>query len=441
MKTFVLDTNVILHDSQCYKQFGNHNVVIPIVVIKELDRFKTGNNVINQNAREFIRNIDEISTEEMFNGGALIGQGKGRLSVRLEKCFHSKLHNNFDPKEKDHKILSIALHLVDERKDQKIVLVTKDVNLRLQAGAVGLSTEDYKRNTVDDLANITREIRVIEGVADEVLSSFYTEGHEVKVSDLPGEIDLLPNECIILRNALSSVPVVHYSNSGILVPVKKDYCASIKVRNDEQKFAIDILTNPDIPLVTLTGKAGTGKTLLALAAAIENRQLYRQIFIARPIVPLSNKDIGFLPGDIESKLNPYMQPIYDNLSVIAAGSQNKGGKNSGGVNYKEMINEEKIVITPLSYIRGRSVTRVFFIVDEAQNLTPHEVKTIITRAGEGTKIVFTGDIFQIDHPYLDTKSNGLSFLIDKVHGKKLFAHVNLLRGERSELSEMASILL
>jgi PhoH-like ATPase len=217
-------------------------------------------------------------------------------------------------------------------------------------------------------------------------------------------------------------------------------CYGIRPRNAEQCFAMDALTNADVPLVTITGKAGTGKTLLALAAALEKRRHYRQIFISRPSVPLSNKDIGFLPGDIQSKLDPYMQPLYDNLSVIESNQNGKNGSRQGR-RVKELLDEEKIVITPLSYIRGRSIVKVFFIVDEAQNLTPHEVKTIITRAGEGTKIVFTGDIYQIDHPYLDSQSNGLSYLIEKMKGQNLYTHINLEKGERSELSDLAISLL
>jgi len=228
------------------------------------------------------------------------------------------------------------------------------------------------------------------------------------------------------------------NNAEKLKKVDKQPVFGIKPRNAEQTFAIEALTNNDIPLVTLTGKAGTGKTLLALASAISVRKFYRQIYIARPIVPLSNKDLGFLPGDVEHKIGPYMQPLWDNFKVIQ--DQYKETETNYSL-LSNMEKEKKIVIEPLSYIRGRSLQRIFFIVDEAQNLTPHEIKTIITRAGAGAKIVFTGDIYQIDHPYLDTMSNGLSYLIDHFKGQNLYAHINLEKGERSELAELASNLL
>ena len=243
---------------------------------------------------------------------------------------------------------------------------------------------------------------------------------------------------MILKNGSKSALAFFDGSRETVRLIQPRICYGIKPRNSEQTFALNAMLNPDISLVTVSGKAGTGKTLLALAAALAKKQFYRQIFIARPVVPLSNKDLGFLPGDVASKLDPYMQPLYDNLSVI----QNHFNEhNSSGKKIQELIEEEKIVITPISYIRGRSIVRVFFIVDEAQNLTPHEVKTIITRAGEGTKIVFTGDIFQIDHPYLDSQTNGLAYIIEKMKGQKLYAHINLEKGERSELAELASKIL
>jgi len=245
------------------------------------------------------------------------------------------------------------------------------------------------------------------------------------------------NEFVVMRNGKKSALAVIDANGSIVKKVDKTNAYGITPRNAEQAFAINALINTEIQLVTVTGKAGTGKTLLALAAALERRRNYRQIYLARPVVPLSNKDIGYLPGDIQSKLDPYMQPLYDNLGVIQSNFEESRKQSR----IKDFLQDEKLVISPLSYIRGRSLVRIFFIVDEAQNLTPHEVKTIITRAGEGTKLVFTGDIFQIDHPYLNSYSNGLSYLIEKMKGQKLYAHINLEKGERSELAELASNLL
>jgi PhoH-like ATPase len=279
---------------------------------------------------------------------------------------------------------------------------------------------------------------MVEDVPGNVIDRLYYSPYEIDSSELKLERDLLANEFLIMRNGSKSALAVHDTTIRKIKRIEKKTAYGIHPRNAEQAFALSALLDRNIPLVTLSGKAGTGKTLLALAASLESKRHYRQIFIARPIVPLSNKDIGYLPGDINSKLDPYMQPLYDNLAVI----QNQfSGKHNQNRRIEELLSEEKIVITPLSFIRGRSIVKVFFIVDEAQNLTPHEVKTIITRAGEGTKLIFTGDIYQIDHPYLDSQSNGLSYLIEKMKDQKLYAHINLEKGERSELSDLAIQLL
>lgn len=266
----------------------------------------------------------------------------------------------------------------------------------------------------------------------------YSQPGQIDAAAFSDENTFIPNEYMILKNGKMSALARYNPFNETIDHIDKVAAYGITPRNAEQIFALDALMDDNIRLVTVSGRAGTGKTLLALAAALEKRRYYRQVFMARPIVPLSNKDIGFLPGDINSKLSPYMQPLFDNLGVIQNQFPETDPKNK---KIRELLDEEKLVIEPLSYIRGRSLVKIFFIVDEAQNLTPHEIKTIITRAGEGTKMVFTGDIFQIDHPYLDSQSNGLSYLIEKMHGQKLYAHINLEKGERSELAELASNLL
>ena len=437
-KVFVLDTNVILHDSTCLYQFDEHDVVVPIMVIEELDRFKKGKDTLNCNAREFLRSLDALTGDGIFNGGVPIGTGKGRISIRLGKPFHQKLVANFSKDKPDHHILNAAFHVALDNSFQQTVLVTKDVSLRMKAKSVGLMAEDYTSDHVKNISELYKGTRVIENIPEQIIDLLYTTPYAFMTGEMNFEKDLMPNECLVMRNGSKSALGVYDAKVDQIKRIENRTCYGIRPRNAEQAFALNALLDRDIPLVTLSGKAGTGKTLLALAASLETKRYYRQIFLARPIVPLSNKDIGYLPGDINSKLDPYMQPLYDNLTVI---HNQFSGKNGHNRRIEELLSEEKIIITPLSYIRGRSIVKVFFIVDEAQNLTPHEVKTIITRAGEGTKLIFTGDIYQIDHPYLDSQSNGLSYLIEKMKGQKLYAHINLEKGERSELSDLAIHLL
>ena len=439
-KKFVLDTNVILHDSSCIYQFDDNDIIIPITVIEELDRFKKGNDIINCNARDFLRTLDGISCDRIFNGGIPIGLDKGNISIYIDGDLHETIGKSFAGHRSDNRILNVAYLLAHEDKDgfQKTVLVSKDVNLRLKARSIGLKTENYQNKYVENLSEINSGVRTIEDVESNLIDEMYTVPGLVDPERLNGNNPFMANENIVLKNGSLSVLGVYSKKVKGIKRVEPRICYGIKPRNAEQIFALNAMLDPDIPLVSISGKAGTGKTLLALAAALEMRRKYRQIFVARPVVPLSNKDIGFLPGDISSKLDPYMQPLYDNLLVIQ-NQMSEGGNPDSQI--REFIEKEKIVITPLSYIRGRSIVRVFFIVDEAQNLTPHEVKTIITRAGEGTKIVFTGDIYQIDHPYLDSQTNGLAYVIDKMKDQPLYAHINLKRGERSDLSELASKVL
>lgn len=438
-KTFVLDTNVILHDSSCLTQFKRHAVVIPITVLEELDQFKKGNQSINYHAREFLRSLDALGGAEIFDRGVSIGPGHGTVRIQLERELHADLTFNFSRGKPDDLILNCAYTLAREKKRSRVVLVSKDVNLRLKAKAVGLQSDDYTTDHVKDVARLYTGKREVTDLDTAVIDSLYA-GAGVVPEQLALGTPLIANESLILRNHQKSALARFDPNDGLVRRVNKAPVFGISPRNAEQTFALGVLCDPEIPLVSLTGTAGTGKTLLALAAALEQRRRYRQIFLARPIVPLSNKDIGYLPGEVKAKLDPYMQPIYDNLAVIMSQHGNGDGK-PANQQIQQMLDEEKLTVSALPYIRGRSLNRIYFIVDEAQNLTPHEVKTIITRAGEGTKIVFTGDVFQIDHPYLDAQSNGLSYLIEKMQGQRLYAHVNLEKGERSKLAHLASELL
>ncbi len=440
-KTFVLDTNVILHDPTCINHFQDNNIIIPLSVIEELDHFKRGNQVINLNAREFARTLDNITGNEIFNGGVPLGKGKGKVRIVITKGLSSEIHDVFREDNVDHRVLSAAVEVSRLNKDKsKTIIVSKDVNLRMKAKALGIPAEDYTTDRVSNVEELYSGKSVQEDFNDDILQKLYQPPFEVTAKQILKKIktEAVPNKYFILRNSARSVLACLDSDMEKFKRVDKQTVYGIKPRNAEQTFAVDALVNTNIPLVSMTGKAGTGKTLLALACALQVRKNYRQIYIARPVVPLSNKDIGYLPGDVESKLAPYMQPLWDNLKVIQDQFP-ETDKSHQLIN--SMIKEEKLVIEPLSYIRGRSLQRIYFIVDEAQNLTPHEIKTIITRAGEGAKIVLTGDIYQIDHPYLDSQSNGLSFLIDHFKGQKLYAHVNLEKGERSELAELASNLL
>jgi PhoH-like ATPase len=437
-KYFVLDTNVVLHDSACIYQFADNNIVLPITVLEELDNFKKGNDAVNFHAREFVRALDALSGEKLFAEGVKIGPKLGKISIKLEQKIHPHLKFSFTGNKPDHLILNTAYSLSKQYPAGHVILVTKDVNLRMKAKSVGLTAQDYKTDQIRDISTLYKGFRVVEDVPKSVVNQMYCVPFEVTPEKVPVKNPFKPNEYIILRHNKRSALAAFDALHGCIRRVDKPTAYGIKPRNAEQAFALDALMNPDIRLVSLTGKAGTGKTLLALAAALEKNKSYRQIYLARPVMPLSNKDIGFLPGSVDAKLSPYMQPMFDNLSVIQHQFQESDPKSK---RIKDFLEEDKLVITPLAFIRGRSLVRTYFIVDEAQNLTPHEIKTIITRAGEGTKLVFTGDVFQIDHPYLDSLSNGLSYLIDKMQEQKIYAHINLEKGERSELSELASHLL
>ena len=436
-KIFVLDTNVILHDYTCIYQFQDNDVILPITVLEELDKFKRGNDLINFQAREFTRLLDEIVGDELFNGGKTLGQGKGKLRIETGKPFSDELKASFKEDIPDHRILSIADYIAKSYPKRKTVLISKDINLRMKAKSLGIQSEDYKTDQVTDENVLDKTVTTFDNFDDTLIDTLYNQG-SINVKDVQKEFTPESNECYIFKGTTSSALARYDAKSERIYRVEKKSAYGIKPRNAEQTFSLNMLMDPEVKLIALTGKAGTGKTLLALAAAIEQHRLYEQILLARPIVALSNRDIGYLPGDASEKISPYMQPLFDNLSVI------KHTFNPRSNEYQlieEMVKEERLNITPLAYIRGRSLSNAFFIIDEAQNLTPHEIKTIITRAGEGTKMIFTGDLQQIDSPYLDMKSNGLAYMTDRMRNQDLFAHINLVKGERSYLAELASNLL
>ena len=438
-KIFILDTSVILHDHQAVNQFEEHDVAIPISVLEELDSFKKGNDTINFEARQFIRFIDKLSEGNSLNQWI-------QLSPEKPSCFTVVMQESgteeqnavkiFGDRKADHLILNAALFIKQEYSDRPVILVTKDVNLRLKARSLNLQSEDYETGKIQNLEGLYRGIAQLDLEESDMIDKIH-QMESVHYSDVM-KSEPYNNHYFIIKNHRSSTLAYFNPETKNLERVEKRHAYGIKPRNAEQTFAMHALFNNNIKLVTIQGVAGTGKTLIALAAALEQRSNFRQIYLARPIVPLNNKDIGFLPGDIKAKINPYMEPLWDNLKVI----QNQYSENSKEYQkVKELVDNEKLMVTPLAYIRGRSLANIIFIVDEAQNLTPLEVKTIITRAGEGTKIIFTGDINQIDTPYLDSQSNGLSFMIDRLKGQPLYAHITLEKGERSELANLANELL
>lgn len=437
-KIFVLDTSVIIYEHNSIMNFDEHDVAIPITVLEELDNFKKGNDTKNFEAREFTRLLDKLAKGQMLqNWNSLNGGAKGNFKVLMTMDSKIDATKVFNDEKADHRILNAALKLQEETKGKKIILVTKDINLRMKAKSLGLPAEDYTTGKVQNVSSLYTGINVYEKTNPDKINELYDKG-SCPVEEIIEDEKPTKNSYYILKSGKKSI-LAHYNpTNNTIEHVEKRSVYGIKPRNAEQAFAINAILNPDIKLVSMQGVAGTGKTLIALAAALEQKKEYKQIYLARPIVPLSNKDIGYLPGDIKSKLNPYMEPLWDNLKFI----QNQFHENDKEfIKINEMINLEKLMITPLAYIRGRSLSNIIFIVDEAQNLTPHEVKTIITRAGENSKIVFTGDIHQIDTPYLDSQSNGLSYLIDRVKDHELYAHVTLEKGERSELANLANDLL
>jgi PhoH-like ATPase len=435
-KAFIIDTSVILFDHNSLFTFDEHDVIVPISVLEEIDTFKKGSGSLNFEAREFSRKLDTMSEGSTLNDWIDIGLGtKGRLKVEMKEMSTPDANAVFGERKVDHKILNVAINYANSGEYTDVKLITKDINLRIKAKSLNIKAEDYEHGKIKNSNEFTGKTE-ISNVSDEIITKIFDDGGVPWKSLLDSRPN--PNEYFVIKNGSKSALAYFNSATDLVERVEKIQAFGIKPRNAEQVFAMHAVLNPDIKLVTISGLAGTGKTLLALAGAIELKRDYRQIYIARPIVPLSNKDIGYLPGDIKSKLNPYMEPLWDNLKLIQSQFK-ETDKDFKKIN--EMVEQEKIVISPLAYIRGRSLSNIIFIVDEAQNLTPHEVRTIISRAGENTKIILTGDVNQIDTPYLDAQSNGLSFVIDRMSKHPIHAHITLERGERSELANVANELL
>ena len=443
-KIFVLDTNIVLHDYKAIRKFQDNDIVIPIAVLEELDKFKKGTDALSFNARGFMRDIDRLTEGKMFGkSGVPIGKGLGNIKIEPNHPFPDSMKDLFHDDIQDHRILATAIWVRDNNPDRFVALVTKDINLRMKAKAAGMVAQDYLTDRVeeDKVEFSQKEVQFVDSLPDDVMQEL-AYGKD-NVIDWRAVSKARPSANQLYKFKWNSydgeiVCARYDADMDKIMLVRKREACGIKPRNDEQKFALDACLNRKIQLVSLTGGAGTGKTLLALASALELEKEFDQIILSRPTVILGNQDIGFLPGDQKNKMSPFLQPLMDNLNVIKALYRPSSREYQ---HIEGLLKDEKLLITPLAYIRGRSLGKAFFIIDEAQNLTPHEIKTIITRAGEGTKMVFTGDIFQIDQPYLDQWSNGLTHLGEKMAGQKLFEHVFLKKGERSELSDIASKLL
>ncbi|MDR3608716.1 MAG: PhoH family protein [Oligoflexia bacterium] len=436
-KAFVLDTNVLLFDPQALFKFDNNDVVIPIVVIEEIDRFKREMSENGRHARLFSRLIDGMRADGELSKGVKLPNG-GLLIVELGS--HQPLPMELAMDKADNRILALAISLKKEQPKRPVVFVTKDVNLRIKADALGITAEDYEPSSVEPEQLYAGTITL--PIAAHQVDEFYQNKRLVLK-----EANLKPNQYVILKDEVNPnhTAMGRFSKElDCIVPVFKpvEGLWGIFPKNAEQAFAIDALLNDDIKLVSLVGKAGTGKTLLAIAAGLAktvDEGVYHRLLVSRPVFPLG-KDIGFLPGNIEEKLNPWMQPIYDNIDFLF-GTTGAKGRRGAGKGCQELMNQGLLQIEPLTYIRGRSIPQQYLIVDESQNLTPHEIKTIVTRAGDNTKIVLTGDSYQIDNPYVDSANNGLVYLVERFKDEAIAAHITLSKGERSKLSELASNLL
>ncbi|HEY3346707.1 MAG TPA: PhoH family protein [Nitrospirota bacterium] len=439
-KTFVLDTNVLLHDPNSIFSFKDNDVVIPIIVIEELDKFKKGLDEIGRNARQVSRHLDELRLKNKLSQGVNLDNG-GTLRVELnhqnEPC---PIPDDLAISMADNRILTVSLCLAKEP-DSIVVLVTKDTNLRIKADAVGLNTEDYETDSIDISELYSGEVELEVTTAE--ITEFFDKGGLIVPDGA-----YYPNQFVFIKDNINPnhTALSKYSKKKrSLVPLlsTKQGVWGLTARNKEQTYALDLLMDNDVKLVTLVGMAGTGKTLLALAAGLEKtveEREYQRLVVSRPIFPLG-RDLGFLPGEVEEKLRPWMQPIFDNLEFLMGGPAGEGGGRGRKRDYHGLVDLGMLELEPLTYIRGRSMPNRFLIVDEAQNLTPHEIKTIITRAGDNTKIVLTGDPYQIDNPYIDSSSNGLTYVAERFKAEAISGHITLKKGERSRLAELAASLL
>ena len=439
-KTFVIDTNVLLHDPNAILRFEDNEVVLPMIIIEELDRFKKQIEDIGRNARQASRTLDELRQRGSLTEGILLDNGG---TVRVALCAQDTLQglpSELEGDKGDNTILAVALE-IQEQSDRPVILVSKDTNLRIKGDVLGLASQDYETDKVNVGELYTGSGEVM--VNAEKLEQFFKQGFIIL------DEQFLPNQALTLVDAANpshtALGIVE-GDGGKLVKLTKLSLAqvsSISARNREQRFAFELLLRDSIKLVTLVGKAGTGKTLLALAAGVykvADERVYSRLLISRPIVPMG-RDLGYLPGELKEKLTPWMQPLYDNLDLIFGNQEPSGKPRHWRRGYEELMELNLLQIEPLTYIRGRTIPKQFLIVDEAQNLTPHEVKTILTRAGEGTKVILTGDVEQIDNPYVDAASNGLTYVVEKFKQETLAGHITLFKGERSTLAERAAALL
>lgn len=454
-KIFVLDTNVLIMDPLAFRHMGEHDVVIPLIVITEVDKLKSKPTPASVSARQVSANLDVYFCQDLYKDGVSLGDGKGKLSIYIVKELHPEVKKIFKEDSPDNRIISAALYVKEkvskagkgQKKNTKVddtevsvVFVTNDINLRFKAGALGLNVEKYRNNTFQDVDSIYSGVKNIE-LSKELELKFKKSGGLLDYSLFKKNITVEPNpnpyEFFLLHARNSEVFLTYYLDGSLheIVDCDKIY-NTVVARNDEQKLGMSVLLNPDVTLVTLSGPAGTGKTLLAIGSALRQQKKFDQILIAKPIVALSEKENGYLPGNAVEKIRPYMKSLYDNIDFLKSSF-----KNPDDNAVVTLLNSKKVVVEPLAYIRGRTYANTILIVDEAQNLAPSEVKTIVTRMGENSKLIFTGDIYQIDNKYLDSSNNGLTYLIEKSKSYEHSAHINLVKGERSDLAEWGGLFL